>query len=41
MIPTDASYAAYYAQAINRQAPDPAAARLWEEFLYSSQGQNL
>lgn len=26
MIPTDASYAAYYAQAINRQAPDPAAA---------------
>ncbi len=41
MIPTDASYAAYYAQAINRQAPDPAAARLWEEFLYSTQGQNL
>ncbi len=40
-IPTDASYAAYYAQAINRQAPDPAAARLWEEFLYSTQGQNL
>jgi putative spermidine/putrescine transport system substrate-binding protein len=41
VIPTDASYAAYYAQAINKQAPNPAAARLWEEFLYSPAGQNL
>lgn len=41
VIPTDASYAAYYAQAINKGAPDPAAARLWEEYLYSSVGQNL
>lgn len=40
-VPTDASYAAYYAQAINSKAPHPAAARLWEEFLYSNQGQNL
>lgn len=40
-VPTDASYAAYYAQAINAKAPHPAAARLWEEFLYSNQGQNL
>ena len=34
----------YYAQAINKSAPHPAAARLWEEFLYSqaaSGGQNL
>jgi putative spermidine/putrescine transport system substrate-binding protein len=34
-------YAAYYNQAINAQAPHPAAARLWEEFLYSDQAQNL
>jgi putative spermidine/putrescine transport system substrate-binding protein len=40
-VPTDATYAAYYAQAINKNAPHPAAARLWEEYLYSTQGQNL
>jgi putative spermidine/putrescine transport system substrate-binding protein len=40
-IPTDASYAAYYSQAISKSAPDPAAARLWEEYLYSTTGQNL
>ncbi len=33
--------AGYYYQAINKDAPHPAAARLWEEFLYSDQGQNL
>jgi putative spermidine/putrescine transport system substrate-binding protein len=41
VIPSDATYAAYYAQAINATAPHPAAARLWEEFLYSTEGQNL
>jgi putative spermidine/putrescine transport system substrate-binding protein len=41
VIPSDSSYAAYYDQAISKYAPDPAAARLWEEFLYSTQGQNL
>ena len=41
VIPSDASYAAYYDQAISKYAPDPAAARLWEEYLYSSEGQNL
>ena len=41
VIPTDGHYASYYAQAINKTAPHPAAARLWEEYLYSSQGQNL
>ena len=41
VIPTDASFAAYYDQAINKTAPDPAAARLWEEYLYSTTGQNL
>ncbi len=40
-IPTDASYAAYYTQAITADAPHPAAARLWEEYLYSTVGQNL
>ena len=40
-IPTDASYAAYYTQAISSSAPHPAAARLWEEYLYSVVGQNL
>jgi putative spermidine/putrescine transport system substrate-binding protein len=31
----------YYQQAINKQAPHPAAARLWEEFLFSDEGQNI
>jgi putative spermidine/putrescine transport system substrate-binding protein len=31
----------YYNQAINADAPDPAAARLWEEFIYSPEVQNL
>jgi putative spermidine/putrescine transport system substrate-binding protein len=38
-IPSDGVYAAYYAQAINATAPHPWAARLWEEFCYSDQGQ--
>jgi len=41
LIPSSAHYAAYYAQAISKSAPHPAAARLWEEFLYSPAGQNL
>jgi len=41
VIPTDGHYAAFYTQAINKTAPHPAAARLWEEFLYSKTGQNL
>jgi putative spermidine/putrescine transport system substrate-binding protein len=41
VIPSDGVYAGYYDQAISASAPDPAAARLWEEFLYSTQGQNL
>ena len=32
-------YGAYYCQAINAHAPHPWAVRLWEEFLYSDQGQ--
>jgi len=41
VIPSDGRYAAYYDQAISKTAPDPAAARLWEEYLYSTVGQNL
>ena len=40
-VPQDAVVAGYYTQAINKQAPHPAAARLWEEYLYSDAGQNL
>ena len=41
VIPTDAQYAGYYYQAISATAANPAAARLWEEYLYSVAGQNL
>lgn len=41
VIPSDGTYAGYYDQAISKGAPDPAAARLWEEYLYSQEGQNL
>jgi putative spermidine/putrescine transport system substrate-binding protein len=40
-VPKEAPIAGYYFQAINADAPHPAAARLWEEFLYSDEGQNL
>lgn len=35
------AYISYYNQAINLDAPHPAAARLWEEFVYSPEVQNL
>ena len=41
VVPSDAVYGAYYCQAINATAPHPWAARLWQEFLYSDQGQLL
>lgn len=40
-VPSDGVYGSYYFQAINKSAPHPAAARLWQEFLYSDEGQNL
>ncbi|QIM21523.1 solute-binding protein [Phycicoccus sp. HDW14] len=40
-VPKEAVVAGYYYQAINADAPHPAAARLWQEFLYSDDGQNL
>jgi putative spermidine/putrescine transport system substrate-binding protein len=41
LVPDNAAVAGYYNQAINKDAPHPAAARLWQEFLYSDEGQNL
>ncbi|CAN5435542.1 extracellular solute-binding protein [soil metagenome] len=41
VVPDDAVVAGYYYQAVSKDAPHPAAARLWEEFLYSDAGQNL
>ncbi|MBB5076280.1 ABC transporter substrate-binding protein [Nonomuraea endophytica] len=40
-VPSDGKYFQMYAQAINKDAPHPAAARLWQEYLYSAEGQNL
>lgn len=41
VVPADAQYGGFYTQAIVKNSPHPAAARLWEEFLYSAAGQNL
>ena len=41
MVPENAVVGGYYFQAINADAPHPNAARLWQEFLYSDEGQNL
>lgn len=41
VIPAKGLYAGYYTQAIAKTAPHPAAARLWEEFLFSKTGQNI
>jgi putative spermidine/putrescine transport system substrate-binding protein len=40
-VPTDGAVANFYCQAINANAPHPYAARLWQEFLYSDEGQLL
>ena len=34
-IPSNATLGGFYYQAINKHAPHPAAARLWEEYLFS------
>ncbi|KND43336.1 ABC transporter substrate-binding protein [Streptomyces stelliscabiei] len=41
VVPEDGKFSQYYSQAINKDAPHPAAARLWQEYLYSAEGQNL
>ncbi|MEU9915574.1 extracellular solute-binding protein [Streptomyces sp. NPDC051001] len=40
-VPGDGKFSQYYSQAINKDAPHPATARLWQEYLYSAEGQNL
>jgi putative spermidine/putrescine transport system substrate-binding protein len=40
-VPTDGVFGSFYSQAISKFAPHPAAARLWQEFLYSDEGQNI
>jgi putative spermidine/putrescine transport system substrate-binding protein len=39
--PKGIPFGGFYAQAVSKYAPHPAAARLWEEFLYSVKGQNI
>lgn len=39
-VPPGAIVGRYFAQAINKDAPYPAAARLWQEYLYSDEGRN-
>ncbi|WP_312866413.1 extracellular solute-binding protein [Streptomyces boluensis] len=40
-VPEDGQYSLYYNQGVNKYAPHPAAARLWLEFVYSDEGQNI
>lgn len=40
-IPVTGVYGGYYAQAISKTGPNPNAARLWQEFIYSDEGQLL
>lgn len=40
-VPNNISVVSYYNQAINKDAPHPAAARLWQEYLFSDEAQNL
>jgi putative spermidine/putrescine transport system substrate-binding protein len=41
LVPPSGVFGNFYVQAINSDAPHPFAARLWQEFLYSDQGQLL
>ena len=36
-----AAYTSFYNQAVSKDAPHPAAARLWQEFLFSADAQNM
>jgi putative spermidine/putrescine transport system substrate-binding protein len=40
-IPKTGVYGGFYCQAVSATAPNPQAARLWEEYLYSDEGQLL
>ena len=39
-VPAYPTLATWFAQAVNKNAPHPAAARLWEEYVFSDEGQN-
>jgi putative spermidine/putrescine transport system substrate-binding protein len=41
VVPASGRFAGVYVQAISAYAPHPNAAKLWMEFLYSDEGQNL
>jgi putative spermidine/putrescine transport system substrate-binding protein len=41
VVPKSGRFAGVYVQAISKFAPHPNSAKLWEEFLYSDEGQNL
>jgi putative spermidine/putrescine transport system substrate-binding protein len=41
IVPASGRYAGVYVQGISAYAPQPNAAKLWMEFLYSDEGQNL
>ncbi len=41
VVPTSGRFAGVYVQAISAYAPHPNAAKLWMEFLYSDEGQNI
>jgi putative spermidine/putrescine transport system substrate-binding protein len=41
VVPKSGRFAGVYVQAISKFAPHPNAAKLWQEFLYSDEGQNL
>ena len=40
-VPKTGVYGGFYCQAISATAPNPNAARLWQEFIYSDEGQLL
>jgi len=39
--PKSVNWGGWYLQAVSAYAPNPAAARLWQEFLYSDEGQKI
>jgi putative spermidine/putrescine transport system substrate-binding protein len=41
VVPKSGRFAGVYVQAISKYAPHPNAAKLWMEFLYSDEGQNI
>ena len=41
VVPTTGRFGGMYVQAISKYAPHPNAAKLWMEYLYSDEGQNI